>query len=127
MFVIRVLPPLAVVVSCVNLALAQESFLRGDLLRKTITGKTLTGENWSEYYAPDGTIHGKVRIFGVHNYVGKWRVLEDRVCYDYEEKSKNTCSQLRIVENQVFHHDLQGRLKNDGIARRANGNMLSIF
>lgn len=118
---------LVALASCAGLAHAQEAFLQGESLREAIAGKTLSGQRWAEYYKPDGTIHGRVRFLGTQSYIGRWTALEDRICYDYEGTSNDTCSRLRIAGDQVFHHDLDGRLKADGVAKRMNGNTLSAF
>ena len=52
----------------------------GDQIRALLSGNTLQGSNlsaaYAEYYAPDGTLHGK-------GYSGKWKVEGDMGCMDY--------------------------------------------
>lgn len=101
--------------------------LTGDELRTTLSGHTLRGTDWVEYYEPSGIIRGKARFFGVRSYVGRWSIQGNRVCYDYEGTSYDTCSQLRMRGEQVLHFNLNGNLKNDGIASRSAGNSLASF
>lgn len=106
---------------------ATNVFLHESELRETIVGYTLQGKNWAEYYSPEGKIFGKSRTFGLRSYTGRWVIQSDRVCYDYQSSLFNTCSQLKLVDGRVHHHAINGELKNDGIAKRIQGNKLDSF
>ncbi len=43
---------------------------------------SMTDNAFAEYYAPDGTIHGK-------SYKGKWRTEDGKMCFQYGEKPEN--------------------------------------
>jgi hypothetical protein len=108
-------------------AVPDETFLTADALEATIVGHSLRGRDWIEYYDPDGTIRGKARLFGVRSYTAKWTIRGDRVCYDYDGAAFDTCSRLKTRGEQVYHYDLGGNLKADGIAQRVKGNHLDAF
>lgn len=122
--------PLAVVLATTAGSSRSEGdagFLAGAELQKILSGHTLRGSEWAEYYEPNGMIRGKARLFGTRSYGGRWSVQSDRVCYDYEGTSYDTCSRLRIQGTKVLHFDLHGKLKTDGVATRAEGNQLAAF
>jgi hypothetical protein len=108
-------------------AAPDEAFLTADALKATIVGHSLRGQDWIEYYDADGTILGKARLFGVRSYTAQWAIRGDRVCYDYEGTSFDTCSKLITRGGQVYHYDLGGNLKADGVAQRLEGNRLESF
>lgn len=105
---------------------AAADYLSGDELKAAIAGHTLIGEGWAEYYGEDGMISGKARTFGMtFQYVGTWHPRADRICYDYDGTSQDTCSQLKREGDVVYHYTLQGQLKTDGKARRVAGNVVA--
>lgn len=110
-------------------ALAEDApFLSGDTLVAIISGATLIGGHWAEYYAPDGEIIGKVRYLGlVHAFRGKWRIRDDHVCFEYERREYNTCSRFRLLGDRMRHYDSDGKPKRDFESRRLNGNRLEEF
>jgi len=108
-------------------AMSQAGFLTENDLRAAIVGHSLRGSGWMEFYAPDGIIYGKTRLFGVRSYTGRWTVMANRVCYDYDGSSYDTCSRLQMRDGKVYHYDLDGNLKNDGVATRTAGDQLDTF
>lgn len=120
--------PVTLMIVAASVANAQPTYLTGNSLRRAIEGHTLLGKDWAEYYAPDGTIFGKFRFWGVHNYTGKWTADKERICYEYPERpSSNTCSRLTLTNNTITHYTMSGELKKDGVARRKSGNSLNEF
>ena len=111
-----------------SVANAQSSYLTGNALRNAIQGKTLLAKDWAEYYSSDGNISGKVRYFGIHDYIGKWTAYENRICYEYPANpSTNTCSRLTLNNNTITHYTMSGELKKDGVDQRKSGNSLNDF
>ncbi len=108
-------------------AAAEEGFLNEQSLRDTLIGHSLQADAWMEFYSPDGTILGKARLFGVRSYTGRWTILADRVCYDYDGSAYDTCSRLKLQNSKVYHYSLSGSLKSDGVAVRLPGNRLDAF
>jgi hypothetical protein len=97
-------------------------------LTELLSGYSLRGKDWIEYYSPNGTIRGKARYFGmVRSYIGQWSANEKSVCYDYEGTSYDTCSRLMVDGDRVYHYNISGILKADGIATRQFGNRLDDF
>lgn len=117
------------VLASIGPAHSQESasFLTGAEVSKALAGHTLRGSDWAEYYEPGGTIKGNTRLFGVRIYSGSWTIQFDRVCYDFEGTSYDTCSQLRVQGSKILRFDLSGSLKRAGVATRAEGNQLAVF
>lgn len=59
---------------------SEEPYLTGETLIASFADATLIGSNWAEYYAPDGTITGKVRYLGLtHSFIGRWTVIGNQV------------------------------------------------
>jgi hypothetical protein len=107
---------------------AEESYLTGEALIALFADATLIGSNWAEYYAPDGTITGKVRYLGlVHSFTGRWIVTRDLVCFEYQSTQYNTCSRFRQSGDQMRHYGADGKPKRDGESRRLAGNRLEEF
>lgn len=106
-------------------AVAHSQQLRGEELKAVVSGHTIAGKDWAEFYSPSGQIVGRARYFGmVRSYVGRWTAHEDRICYSYENSSFDTCSRLELRGSLVHHYSLDGRLKPDGVGRRTQGNAL---
>jgi hypothetical protein len=106
-------------------AIAHSQQLRGEELRAVVSGHTIAGKDWAEFYSPGGQIVGRARYFGmVRNYVGRWTAHEDRICYYYENSTFDTCSRLELRGDLVHHFSMDGRLKSDGVGRRVPGNAL---
>lgn len=106
----------------------EEPFLIDDALAAAFAGATLIGSNWAEYYAPDGTIVGKVRHLGLlRDFTGKWFVRRDQVCFEYRWPQYNTCSKFRRSGNRMRHFGADGEPKPDGESRRLPGNRLEEF
>ena len=70
---------LVIVVPLCSWAIDDDPFLVDEALATAFAGATLIGSNWAEYYAPDGTIVGKVRHLGLlRDFTGKWSVRRDQ-------------------------------------------------
>jgi hypothetical protein len=107
---------------------SEEPYLIGDRLIASFAGATLIGSNWAEYYAPDGSILGKVRYLGVlHEFNGRWTVKRDEVCFEYDRSEYNTCSRFRRSGDRMRHFGPDGKPKADGESRRLPGNRLAEF
>ena len=106
----------------------EESYLSGDALSASFADATLIGSNWAEYYAPDGTITGKVRYLGIlHAFTGRWIIRSDLVCFEYQHAQYNTCSRFRRHGDLMRHYGTDGNPKRDGESRRLAGNRLEDF
>ncbi len=62
---------------------------------KTIQGKMTTSGDYTEYYAPDGTVKGK-------GYTGTWRVNDNnQLCVKYSSNPDESCWHGRVENNNV--------------------------
>jgi len=106
----------------------EEPYLTADGLIAAFAGATLIGSNWAEYYAPDGTIAGKVKYLGlIHRFTGHWIVRQNQVCFEYQRSEYNTCSMFRRIGDHMRHFAADGKPKADGESRRLPGNRLDEF
>ena len=81
-------------------ALAEGKTMSGPELSAAVSGKTIQGSmktsgNYTEYYAPDGTLKG-------NGYTGKWRVNEqDQLCVSYDADPGESCWHGRVENSNV--------------------------
>jgi hypothetical protein len=74
--------------------------MSGADLGAAVSGKTIQGNmrgsgNYTEYYAPDGTVKGK-------DYTGNWRIDDnDRLCVSYSTDPTESCWHGRVENNNV--------------------------
>lgn len=124
-------------------------YLTRNNLRNAISGQTLIGNNWAEFYQADGaTIFGKARRNGrIYEYTGTWTAENNRICYSYPQQHGQSaysgCSRLTLNYDQttqttrITHFcdsvDIRqgcwsvGQQKSDGVATRYSGNALDRF
>jgi hypothetical protein len=106
----------------------EEDYLADDALAAAFAGATLIGPNWAEYYAPDGTIIGKVRHLGLlRDFTGRWFIRLGQVCFEYRWSQYNTCSKFRRSGDLMRHFGADGKPKPEGESRRLPGNRLEEF
>ncbi|MCU0870415.1 MAG: hypothetical protein MUF30_12620 [Burkholderiales bacterium] len=70
----------------------------GAVLRSTVAGNTVTGSmdasgRYTEWYAPDGTVHGK-------DYRAKWTIEGNTMCWYYPGQPKD-CWEAAVRGDQV--------------------------
>ncbi len=58
--------------------LATAKDLRAAIIGNTVEGSMMASGGYAEFYAPDGSIHGK-------DYDGRWSFDGDRMCFAYGE------------------------------------------
>lgn len=85
------------------------------IIGNTATGKT-NGVRWSEYYEPNGTIHGRWRN---DPYQGKWSISGSEVCYDYAGSEDDGCWTMSLMGDEITYYK-DG--KPDGTAKLLKGN-----
>lgn len=74
--------------------------MKGEDLAAAISGKTIQGNmktsgDYTEYYAPDGTLKGK-------DYTGKWRVNDqNQICISYGTEATENCWHGKVQDNNV--------------------------
>jgi len=92
---------------------------KGEQIRERISGNTVSGtmdpeSTYTEYYAPDGTIHGA-------SYQAKWNIDGDRMCFNYDEAPQADCYAVKIDGNAVEWH-LDGETQGKGTIVEGNPN-----
>ncbi|MES1924793.1 hypothetical protein [Salinisphaera sp. T31B1] len=85
--------------------MATEATIRARIIGNTVAGTMSPDSRYTEYYAPDGTIHGA-------GYTADWRIEGDRMCFDYDEAPTADCYSVRIQADAVEWHrgnEIQGK------------------
>lgn len=91
------------------------SMLNGDEITDLIAGNTITGsmssgQQYAEFYAKDGTIHGD-------GYTGTWSIDGDAMCFDYGEGPD--CYEV-AADGQSVQWILDGEVDGTGTVRDGN-------
>lgn len=97
----RILAVASIVALAASPALARDGDHMSDAdLGPAVSGKTIQGNmkgsgNYTEYYAPDGTVKGK-------DYTGNWRIDDnDRLCVSYSTNPTESCWHGRVENGNV--------------------------
>ena len=91
---------------------ALDHILDLDHLKQLVVGNTLSGENddgttFTEFYLPDGTIHGEDNQ--AEKYDGKYNFRLNMLCLDYEGTDNDGCVRVSVDGDQVL------LIKNDRV------------
>ena len=65
--------------------------LTGTEIRTLVSGNTVKGPKFSEYYAPDGSIRGREIEDTDEEYLGTWQVDGDRLCVVFPSHDYKSC------------------------------------
>lgn len=76
----------------------------------TITGSMSSGDQYAEFYAKDGTIHGD-------GYTGSWSIDGDTMCFDYGEGPD--CYHVS-ADGQAIEWIVDGEVDGTGTVRDGN-------
>jgi hypothetical protein len=82
----------------------KQHLLDGAALKEKIVGNTTRGLyfnnlKWTEYYAPDGAIHGRDDAHG--DYQASYKIDGDKLCYDYPGESSDWCARLSLTGDRL--------------------------
>jgi len=94
--------------------------LTGDEIRSQIVGNTVSGEMgtaFTEYYNPDGTIHGSSADGA---YQGKWHIDGDTLCLEYDEPLG--CRKIALEGDKVTYVTEEGEVDGSGTLIKGNPN-----
>jgi hypothetical protein len=80
--------------------------LTGAEIMALVSGNTVKGPKFSEYYAPDGSIHGREIEDEDEEYEGTWRVDGDRLCVAFASHDYKSC--VSISREQGDAYDFAG-------------------
>jgi hypothetical protein len=72
----------------------QGGALTGAEVRALVSGNTIKGSKFSEYYAPDGSIRGREIDDADEEYLGTWHIDGDRLCVAFPSHDFTGCSAI---------------------------------
>jgi hypothetical protein len=84
--------------------------IRALIAGNTVTGSMSSGQDYAEFYAEDGTIHGR-------DYTGEWSIEDDRMCFDYGDGA--TCYGV-AADGDAVTWMLDGESDGTGVVRAGN-------
>lgn len=88
--------------------------IRDRIIGNTVTGTMSPESTYTEYYASDGSIHGA-------GYEAKWRIEDDRLCFDYDEAPQVDCYRVRI-DGDTVAWQRNGEIEGKGTIVAGNPN-----
>jgi len=77
--------------------------LTGAEIAALVSGNTVKGPKFSEYYAPDGSVRGREIEDEDEEYVGTWRVDGDQLCVAFPSHGYSNC--ISIIRGQGGDYD----------------------
>ena len=84
--------------------------IRALIAGNTVTGSMSSGQDYAEFYAEDGTIHGD-------GYTGSWSIDDHAMCFDYGEGG--TCYRV-AADGKSITWILEGEVDGTGVVREGN-------
>ena len=78
----------------------------GGEIHDLISGNTVKGPKFSEYYAPDGSIRGREIEDTDEEYLGTWRIDGDQLCVAFPSHDFKDC--VTIIREQDGTYDFTG-------------------
>lgn len=79
----------------------------------TVVGNMAAGGPYEEFYLPDGTLRGS-------NYDGKWSVVDDTLCFVYDETSPAQCWGASLTSAGEVLWLKNGVIDGNGVVRSGN-------
>ncbi len=80
--------------------------LTGAEITALVSGNTVKGPKFSEYYAPDGSIRGREIEDEDEEYLGTWHVDGDQLCVAFPSHDFTSC--VSISQEQGSEYDFAG-------------------
>ncbi len=80
--------------------------LTGAEITALVSGNTVKGAKFSEYYAPDGSIRGREIEDEDEEYLGTWHVEGDRLCVAFPSHDFTNC--VSISQERGGEYDFAG-------------------
>ena len=77
--------------------------LTGAEIAALVSGSTVKGPKFSEYYAPDGSVRGREIEDEDEEYLGTWRVDGDQLCVAFPSHGYSNC--VSIIRGQGGDYD----------------------
>jgi hypothetical protein len=76
--------------------------LTGAEIAALVSGNTVRGPKFSEYYAPDGSIRGREIEDEDDEYLGTWRIEGDRLCVAFPGHDYTSCVSITPRPGSVY-------------------------
>jgi len=80
----------------------QGGTLAGGEITALVSGNTVKGPKFSEYYAPDGSIRGREIEDEDEEYLGTWHVEGDRLCVAFPSHDFTNCVSISQVQGSEY-------------------------
>lgn len=94
--------------------MADAATIKDRIIGNTVAGTMSPDSAYTEYYAPDGSIHGA-------GYQARWQLDGDRMCFEYDEAPQADCYQVRI-EGDAVEWQRDGETQGQGTIVKGNPN-----
>ena len=78
-------------------------------VRDLISGNTVKGPKFSEYYAPDGSIRGREIEDTDEEYLGTWHIDGDRLCVVFPSHDYKNCVSITREPDGTYDFADDGR------------------
>jgi hypothetical protein len=76
--------------------------LTGAEITATISGNTVKGNKFAEYYDPNGTIRGREGDDSDDSYQGSWHVEGDKLCVAFPSHDFTSCVWIAPLEGGIY-------------------------
>jgi hypothetical protein len=78
--------------------------LTGAEIKELVSGNTIKGTKFSEYYAPNGSIRGQEieDAGGDEEYLGTWQIDGDRLCVAFPSHSYTGCVSISSQQGGMY-------------------------
>jgi len=76
--------------------------LTGAEIAATVSGNTVKGNKFAEYYDPNGTIRGREGDDADDSYVGSWHVEGDKLCVAFPSHDFTSCVWIAQLDGGVY-------------------------
>ena len=87
----------------------QSGSLTGAEIRELVSGNTVKGPKFSEYYAPDGAIRGREIEDEDEAYEGTWRIEGDQLCVAFPSHDFKGCVSITREPDGAYDFANDGR------------------
>ena len=76
--------------------------LAGAEIMELVSGNTVKGPKFSEYYAPDGSIRGREIEDEDEEYLGTWHIEGDQLCVAFPSHDFTNCVSISQVQGSEY-------------------------
>jgi len=80
----------------------QGGTLTGAEITELVSGNTVKGPKFSEYYAPDGSIRGREIEDEDEEYLGTWHIQGDQLCVAFPSHDYTSCLSISHDKGSAY-------------------------